>query len=219
MKNNKFLWILMLLFAASPFLQAQEENCEEETEQSLDEIIENSQVLTFEVIDGDTITFVNLPTVAFTSRKFKDNDERRRYERMRRRIIKVYPYAKKASELMGEIETETARINKKRHQKKYLKSLEKELKTEFEDRLKNLTVSQGKILVKLVERNTGKNMNNIIKNYKSPVTAFVWTQASKAYGYDLKKGYDPDDTDFEFLEEIVRAIEANGGEAAEGFGL
>lgn len=211
----------MLLFAASPFIQAQDyiedESCEEE--QSLDEVIKNTQVIETFVVDGDTFTVVNLPTIAFTSRKFKDSKERFRYNRMRSRVVKVYPYAKRASELMAEIEQETSSMNKKRHEKKYLKKLEKELKFQFEDQLKNLTISEGKILVKLVERQTGKTMNQVIKDYKNPMTAFMWTQASKAYGYKLKEGYHPDDKEFEFLEEIVRAIEANNGEAAAGFGL
>jgi len=188
-----------------------------EQDSILEEIVKNSTVLELHVIDGDTIPMVVLPPVALTARQFCSLEEERQYKLTRRRVVKVYPYAKKAAELMIEIEQETAYLGKKRYRKKYVKKLENELKDQFEGKLRNLTVSEGKILMEIIERNTGKIMNDIIKEYKNPVTATFWRTVSKKYGYDLKSGYDPENPEFEFLEEIVSAIEANGGEAAKAF--
>jgi len=183
----------------------------------LDEIVKNSTVLELHIIDGDTIPMVVLPPVSLTARQFCSAEEERQYKLTRRRVVKVYPYAKKAAELMIEIEEETAFLGKKRYRKRYVKQLEDELKEQFEDKLRNLTVSEGKILMEIIERNTGKVMNDILKEYKNPVTATFWRTVSKRYGYDLKSGYNIENPEFEYLEEIVRALEANGGEAAKAF--
>lgn len=188
-----------------------------EQDSILDEVVKNSTIVELHVIDGDTIPMVMLPTIALTSRVFESYEQERMYNKTRKRVVKVYPYAKRAAELLLEIEKETSALNKKRHRKKYIKKLEKELKSQFEGKLKNLTVSEGKILVKIIERNTGKPMNTLIKEYRNPITATFWRTVSKGYGYELKQGYDPNDPKFPFLEEIILGLEAEGGEGVDGF--
>lgn len=213
---NIFLFLLLSICTFGT-LYAQDAQSEEEKkkayEKELDEIIANTNLLEMEVVNGDTLPIYTLPEFYHIDRKFSSSEDRFRYNKMQRIIKKVYPYATKASDLMEQIQQETHYMNKKRHEKKYLKTLEKELKVEFEDQLKNLTVSQGRVLIKLIERETGQSMNNIIKDYKNPVSAMVWTTLSKRFGYDLKKGYDPEDPEFPYLESIVNEIETYGWEA------
>lgn len=80
-------------------------------------------------------------------------------------------------------------VSKKKEHKKYVRSTEEELKKKFEDELKNLTINEGLVLVKLVNRETGNNCYNLIKNLKGSVNAFFWQQIGKRYGYDLKQEY------------------------------
>ncbi len=174
----------------------------------------DKNVLRLEIIDGDTIPVVNLEPIAVIERRFKDPADRYAFLKLKRNIIKVYPYAKEAARLMAEIEETTADIEKKRKKKKYIKGLEKDLKVQFEDKLKKLTVSQGKVLMKLVERESGRTTHDMISDYKSGVSAFFWQQLGKRYGYDLKEGYDPAQN--RDMEIIINNLETMGEFSAMG---
>ncbi len=168
----------------------------------------DKNVLKYEVIDGDSIPVVNLKPIAVIERRFKDAADRYAFMRLKRNIIKVMPYARKAVKLMNQIEEATNDMSRRRQKKKYIRALEDELKVEFEDQLKNLTVSQGKVLLKLVERESDRTTHDLIKNYKSGVSAFFWQQLGKRYGYDLKEGYAPDN--HPDMELIISNLEATG---------
>lgn len=179
--------------------------------------LSDGTILFQEIIDGDTIPVVYQPDFFVVSRKFANDAERRAFEIKKRKTMKVYPYARKAIDLMKEIEKETELIAKKRGRKKYKKQLEKELNGRFREDLINLTMSEGRILVDLIERETGRTMYSIIKDLKNPVTAFFYQKVGKRFGYNLKDGYDP--TDKEDLEIIIKGIEANGEELNQAFDI
>lgn len=214
--GKNILFILLICLSVNQLILAQGSanstavDSTDSDNRTLDEIVESSELYEMMVIDGDTLPLMILPTVYFKERKFENKQDQKRFQRMNRLVTKVYPYAEKASDILIEIERETELIEKKRKEKKYLKKLEKELKVEFEDKLKDLTVSQGQVLVKIIERNTGKNMNELIKQYKSGFSAFVFGQLGKKYGYNLKSGYDPNELKFKYLEDIVTDIESMG---------
>jgi len=168
----------------------------------------DKSIIQLQVIDGDTIPMVTLRPISVVERKFENPADRYKFLKLRRNIIKVYPYAKRAANIMAEIEDATEPMNKKRHKKKYIKKLEKDLKTEFKDPLKNLTISQGKVLIKLLERESGKSCHELIKNYKNGVSAFFWQQLGRKWGYDLKEGYHPEN--YRDIELIINNLEATG---------
>ena len=168
----------------------------------------DKNVLRYEVIDGDSIPVVNLKPIAVIERRFKDAADRYAFMRLKRNIIKVMPYARKAVNLMNQIEDATNDMSRKRQKKKYIRALEDELKVEFEDQLKNLTVSQGKVLLKLVERESDRTTHDLIRSHKSGVSAFFWQQLGKRYGYDLKEGYAPEN--YSDMEMIISNLEATG---------
>jgi hypothetical protein len=96
-------------------------------------------------------------------------------------------------------------MDSKHERKKFLKRKEKDLDEQFEKPLKNLTVDQGKILVKLIARETGHSCYDLVEQFKSPFSAFYWNGLGKLFGYNLKPDYDPQqDRD---LEIIVRSLE------------
>lgn len=160
------------------------------------------------VIDGDTVPFVNLRTTNVYARfKPRNERERRKYSRMERNVARAYPYARIASRLIREYEYDMAQIEVVNDQKKYMKLAEAELRAEFESEVKNLTVSQGKILIKLIDRETGNTSYELIKQLRSGFQAFIWQGVAKVFGTDLKVEYDPHGRDV-MIESVVHRIEA-----------
>jgi len=138
---------------------------------------------------GDTLILHTLEDISITSlRKFKSAEDYAKYMKFKRYAALVYPFAKEAIRIFRETEYFTQNMSK-RKRKKHIKKLQEELKTEFEEPLKSLTKLQGKILVKMIEKELDKSMFDLIKGLRGKLTAFYWSNASKLYSYDLKAGY------------------------------
>jgi hypothetical protein len=141
--------------------------------------------------EGDTLILADIDNVSISSpAEFKDDEEYKKYMKFRRYATIVYPYAKEAIRIYRESEYAEQHLSKKERKKRY-KELDEQLTKEFETPLKNLTKLQGKILVKMIEKETGKTMYDIIKNIKGGFSAFYWNSFSKLYSYDLDEGYVP----------------------------
>jgi len=138
---------------------------------------------------GDTLILVDLDDVSITSmRKFASDDEYKKYLRIRNYAAKVYPYAKEAIRIFRELEYASQHMSN-REKKKKIAELEEQLTAEFEQPLVNLTKLQGKILIKMIEKETGQPIYHMIKDLKGGFKAFYWNAFSKLYSYDLKEGY------------------------------
>ncbi len=149
----------------------------------------DGQVLSTLITGDDTLYIAELDHVSITSkRRFKSREERVLYERYRRYANKVYPYAVEAIRVFREVEEVTTDM-KKRKQRKHLRKLQKELKEEFEDPLKNLSRTQGRILVHMIEKELNTPLHFLIKDLKGGLTALYWTTAGSFFGYHLKEGY------------------------------
>ena len=149
----------------------------------------NGEYVNALVSEGDTLYISNTVSVHISSpRTFSSREDYLRYRKYRRYATKVYPFAKEAIRIFREAEYVTQNM-KKRKRKKYLRKLSKELKKEFEDPLKSLSKTQGKILVKMIERELDRSMFDLIKMTNGKFKAFYWNQSSKLYGYRLKHGY------------------------------
>jgi len=186
-------------------------NAQTINEDELQDIENLDDIYQTEIIDGDTLPLVLLqPVAVIESREKRDYIAEYKFRRLKRHVTKVYPYAKEASRIIDEINTITADLDKKRKQKKYLKKLEKDLKATFQDELKKLTISQGKILTKLLHRETGLTTHQLIKKYKNGLSAGIYQMVGKRFGYNLKKGYDPVNDDYDKdIESIVVSLEMN----------
>lgn len=139
--------------------------------------------------DGDTLILVDLDDVSVTAmRNFASDEEYRKYLRMRKYAAQVYPYAKEAIRIFRELEYASQHMSK-RQRKKRIAELEDELSREFEEPLKNLTKLQGKIMIKMIEKETKQPIHTLIKDLKGGFKAFYWNAFSKLYSYDLKEGY------------------------------
>jgi len=169
-------------------------------------------------VTGDTFYVYNLSPIVIAEKRTSNFKEYWRWLRLKYDVMKVYPYAIAAAALYREIEDSLAKLKSKRQRKRYLKSLEKRLRDEFEEPLKSLTIRQGKILVKLIQRETGKTLYEILKEYKSGFSAIYWQSLGTFLGYDLKTVYDPQlDKDLDFilqsLDETYRGWRLKGDTA------
>ena len=159
------------------------------------------------VIDQDTVPFAYLPVVnVYASRVFKSKREQVKYTKLRRDVLKVWPYAKIAGEKFKELEKELSMTDDKRVQKALVNKTEKEIKERFENELKNLTMTQGRILIKLIDRQTGNTSYEVLQDLKGNITAFFWQSLARLFGSNLKSHYDPEGEDQE-IEKIIRSIE------------
>jgi hypothetical protein len=134
---------------------------------------------------------------------------RKRYEewtRLRNAVYVTYPYAKKAGAIMNDMNAKMAKMTSEDDKKAYIKSREKELKKEFTTPLTNLSVYQGTILMKLINRQTGNNCYNIIKEYKGGFTARFWQTVAFFFSSNLKQPYDAKGDDKQ-IEIFVMEIE------------
>lgn len=149
----------------------------------------NGQVVTVVVTGSDTLYIADLEDVSITSKRhFNSKDEYALYQRYRRYANKVYPYAVDAIRIFRELE-EITNTMKPREQRKHIRRLQKELKDQFEDPLKNLSRTQGRILVHMIEKELQTPMYFLIKDLRNGFTAGYWNTAGKLYGYNLRKGY------------------------------
>ena len=138
---------------------------------------------------GDTLIMETLDDISITSlRSFKDEADYRKYMKFKRYAAIVYPYAKEAIRIFRETEYVTETMGR-RKRKKHIKKLQDELRTEFEKPLTKLTKLQGKIMVKMIEKELDKTMFDLIKGLRGRFAAMYWHNASKLYSYDLKEGY------------------------------
>lgn len=134
-----------------------------------------------------------------------DPETARQYRRTRYHVIKVYPYALKALDHMAALDSVVQQADRRREGKRYRNELEKTLKDNFKDDLKNLSRYQGKVLISMLERQTGRPFYDLLKDLKNGVSATFWQTLGKTYGYDLKEGYDP--TEDPLLELILSEME------------
>jgi hypothetical protein len=132
--------------------------------------------------------------------------KREAYNRLRNAVYVCYPYARRAGIILNDINYRLSFIKSRSDQKKYIKSREKELKKEFSDPLTNLSIYQGKVLMKLINRETGNNCYEIIKEYKGGVTARLYQTVAFFYNSSLKQPYDVAGKDSE-IEKIVLEVE------------
>lgn len=158
------------------------------------------------VKNGDTIPQILLPEYNVKGFAiYRSPADQRRFDKLVRNIKKVYPYARLAGIKLKEYDAMMAGLSEK-EQKKLYKRAESELKQEFGDELKALTFSQGRILLKLVDRETGTPTYHIVKELRGNFVAFFWQNLSRIFGYNLKEKYDPKGKDRD-IELIVRMIE------------
>ena len=161
------------------------------------------------IVEGsDTLAIIDLPEVrVYEKKEFDYLYLKRRYRRMIRNIKKAYPYAQIAGVKLKELDDHLATLKSEKEQKAYITQAEKEIMDQFEKEVKRLTVTQGIILVKLIDRETGRTSYQVIRELKGGITAFFWQGIARIFGNNLKTEYDPENQD-KVMEDIILGIEA-----------
>lgn len=168
----------------------------------------------FYIIEGDTIhkDAIDLDEVMlFNKLEFKDRQERLRYLILKRKTKKVYPYAKLAADRLVALNERLSTMKKKRQRRKYTKVVQKYIEEEFAAELKKLTRTEGQILVKLVHRQTGKTTFNLIKELRSGWKAFWYNNTASLFNISLKREFDPNNVEEDFLIEDILQREFQSG--------
>ncbi len=161
--------------------------------------------------EGDTIGQSWLPPVWVNGKLTKKwKNYWADWTRLRNAVYVTYPYAKAAGKIMREINVKLVNVHDKQKRRAIIKNREKDLKREFADRLTKLSVYQGKVLMKLINRETGNNCYEIIDEYKGFVAAAFWQTIAVVFGSNLKQSYDPQEKDLD-MEKIVRDVEVMYG--------
>ena len=163
---------------------------------------------TYFKIEGDSVFKKEIDlkeVVIYKPVVFADDNERLDYFVLKRKVLKVYPYAKMASERLAKLNDRLDKIKSKRKKKKYTKILEKFIQEELTEELKKLTRTEGQILVKLICRETGSTAYSLFKELRNGFRAFTYNTIAKVFKISLKEEYEPlkvrEDL---FIENILR---------------
>lgn len=168
---------------------------------------ESSSLMRATVYNGDTIPYGTLPTViCYVPRVFKNKKDAVKWDRLKYNVKRVYPYAILAAAKLKEYDQLLAKIPNENERKRYMKIAEKQLKDEFGEELKKLTITQGRILIKLIDRQTGKTTYDIVKDMRGAFSAFMWQSVASIFNSSLKDDYDAKGED-KAIEEAIRLIE------------
>ena len=167
-----------------------------------DTILVPAKVYGGELLPANTIgyTWVRAPMTAASRRRLEE------WTRLRNAVYVTYPYARRAGLIMNEMNAKLALLSNESERKAYVASREKDLKKEFTTPLEQLSIYQGKILMKLINRQTGNNCYDIIKEYRGGFTARFWQTVAFFFSSNLKQPYDPKGDD-QAIETIVQEVE------------
>lgn len=187
--------LLYLFFIIPGFLLAQ-----------VNEFEQDSTDVQYIIIEGDSIphTAINLNEVVLLHKlKFDSSEDRKRYLILRRKTVKVYPYAKLAAERLQTLNERIASMERKSDKKKYTKIIQKYIEEEFSEELKKLTRTEGQILVKLIHRQTGQTTFDLVKDLRSGWRAFWFNNTAKLFDISLKEEFDPLNNKEDYLIEDI----------------
>lgn len=161
------------------------------------------RVLPAYIENGDTIPYEHIFEVVIVPRRtFRNERELRAYRRMIANLKKVYPYAQEAKRLLREMDSVYGGLDSRAAKARYASQMERKLNRQFEKQIRNLTYSQGRMLIKLINRETGRTTYDIIKQFRGGLSAGFWQIIAKMFGSDLKSGFDPVEED-RILNELI----------------
>jgi hypothetical protein len=139
---------------------------------------------------------------------YVDPEDRKRRDRLRRDIYVVYPYAITAAKILKDVNATVDTMDSRRDRRRYLKSIDRQLDATFKEPLKNLSIDQGHVLIKLINRQTGRSCYSIIREMKGGLSAVVWQSVGVFFNNNLRHEYEPEGNDME-MEGMVQVLEAS----------
>lgn len=197
-KNMKFIGFILSCLCCLPLL-TEAQDIEQKAKPMV--LGKNDTIRTYATeLDGEMVPWIVLADVKIVdTRIFASEDDRLKYRRLRYNVYKVMPYARFAGERYRQLQRDLATTADKKKQKELVKACEKQIKDLFNREIKNLTISQGEVLIKLIDRETGNSSYAMLKDMKGGLNAFMMQSVARIFGHNLKQEYDP---------EVERDIEA-----------
>jgi hypothetical protein len=195
---NRIVSIVLLFFLPIVCLEAQ------------DTILFSAGTIpVYGIINGsDTIFMSTIADVVVSSGRKSRSEQRdmRKYRKLVYNVKKVYPYAKIAGQKFREIDATLATLKTDRERREYINQVEAEIKGKYEEDLKNLTITQGRILIKLIDRETGYTSYELVRQLQGNVKAFLWQTMARLFGSNLKMTFDEAGEDM-LINDLVMMID------------
>lgn len=158
--------------------------------------------------DGETMPEVEIKEVKVLAHPRPERkSEYRKYERLVSNIKRVYPYAVMVRYRLSQVNDDLKNIKNEKDRKEYLKKVEKSVFADYEDDIQQMTITQGKLLIKLIDRETQNTSYELIREYRGKLTAAFWQGIARIFGTNLKEEYDGYGDDA-LIELIIRDVEA-----------
>ncbi len=197
MRSCVIKWVLMgIFFVSAATLSHAQTLTKPQYGEGKAEVVEHYATTTLD--NGEVVPWFPIEEVVVTAvRHWKSEEERQRYLRLKRNVIRVLPYAIYAQKRYDQLDRDLATASSRREEKRLIKECEREIKEKI--------TSEVKILIKLIERQTGNTSYDLVRDMKGGVSAFVYQGVAKLFGHNLKSTYDPQE-DFE-IENIIREYE------------
>jgi len=175
---------------------------------SVDTLPQVSYLLKTATYDGQTYPSVELKEITVYARyPRKVKFDYRRHARLVYNVKKVYPYSVLVKNELGRVNRLLETMPNEKEKRDFLQKYEKDIFNEYEDDMTHLTFTQGKILIKLIDRETTNTSYDLIREYRGKFTASFWQTIAKLFGANLKSSYDPAGDDY-LIEQVVMEIEA-----------
>lgn len=191
--KKRTLLIFLLAISFTSYAQIEDQPLDSVTEKMI--MVEGDSVFQSSIALDEVYLFGKL--------KFPDYKSKLRYYILRRKTLKVYPYAKLAAERLEELNDSIVKIKRKSKRKKYTKKIQKYIEEEFSEELKKLTRTEGQILVKLIYRQTGTTAFDLVKNLRSGWRAFWYSTTAKMFSISLKEEFNPKMVHEDYLIEDI----------------
>ena len=160
-------------------------------------------------VDGEKIFTSKIPQ--FDVIDFRSNEERKSFFKLKRRVLKVYPFAIETKQKVDSLNYELNKIGKKRKQRKHIKAVTKLVKKQYTKALKNLTMKEGRILIKLIYRETGISTYDLLREYRGWWNTTMWQTFARMYDLNLKTSFDPINVREDmFIDKIIEQAKREG---------
>lgn len=160
-------------------------------------------------VDGEKILTSKIPQ--FDVIDFRSNEERKSFFKLKRRVLKVYPFAIETKQKVDSLNYELNKIGKKRKKRKHIKDVTKLVKKQYTKALKNLTMREGRILIKLIYRETGTNTYDLLREYRGWWNTTMWQTFARMYDLNLKTSFDPINVREDmFIDKIIEQAKREG---------
>jgi hypothetical protein len=158
--------------------------------------------------NGETLPEVEIKEVTvYAHPQFAKKSDFRKYERLVENLKKVYPYALIVRSRLQKVNEDISKINDEKERKAYLKKVEKDVFANYEGDIRDMTITQGRLLIKLIDRETQNTSYVLIKDYRGKFAATFWQGIARIFGTNLKEEYDPYGED-SLIEMIILEIDA-----------